>query len=98
MIAVCNARRNNVPFGFGLSWRAKVCRASENDLLVGDFCRPSTLDTRQQFAKSSFSTNDARMSLKTKDRYRRLADKPGMCLKKKYLAALRGNVIENKSA
>jgi succinate dehydrogenase flavin-adding protein (antitoxin of CptAB toxin-antitoxin module) len=54
MIAVCNARKNDIPSGFGLSWRAKARRARENDLLVGDFCQPSTLDSQQQFAKNSF--------------------------------------------
>jgi hypothetical protein len=54
MIEVCNARKNDIPSGFALSWRAKARRATENDLLVGDFSQPSTPDSRQQFAKNSF--------------------------------------------
>jgi succinate dehydrogenase flavin-adding protein (antitoxin of CptAB toxin-antitoxin module) len=54
MIAVCNTRKNDISSGFGLSWRANARRARENDLLVGDFCQPSTHGSRQQFAKNSF--------------------------------------------
>jgi hypothetical protein len=54
MIAVCNTRKNDIPSGFGLPWRANARRATENDFLVGDFCQPSTRGSRQQSAKNSF--------------------------------------------
>jgi hypothetical protein len=42
-----------------------------------------------------FSRNDAGMSLKTKDRCRKLGAEAGMCLKKRHLALQGGDVVEN---
>jgi hypothetical protein len=42
------------------------------------------------------STNDARMSMKTKDRSGKAIDNAGMSMKTKDLAAKSGNVVESK--
>jgi hypothetical protein len=61
----------------------------ENDLLASFFCELSAFGTALRFEKNSFLTNDAGMSLETKERCGKLEGEAGMYLKTKAVSSIR---------